>query len=88
MAHVILPRPLADLTGGELEFDVEAGNVRALIRELDQRCPGLGDLLSGPISVAIDGEIMSDPLLEPLEAESEVHFLPRVGGGSPDLEDR
>jgi len=38
--------------------------------------------------VAIDGEITNEPLLEPLEPESEVHFLPRVGGGSPSLEDR
>ncbi|MEE3327556.1 MAG: MoaD/ThiS family protein [Myxococcota bacterium] len=88
MARVILPRPLAEMTGGELEFEIEAGNVRALIRELDRLFPGMGDLLSGQVTVAIDGEIMSDPLLEPLVAENEVHFLPRVGGGAPRLEDR
>ena len=32
-------------------------------------------------AVAIDGEIYNDPLLEAVEPDSEVHFLPRVGGG-------
>ena len=88
MARVILPKPLAEMTGGELEFEIEARNVRALIRELERLFPGVGELLTGQVAVAIDGEIMNEPLLEPLEPESEVHFLPRVGGGSPRLEDR
>mgnify|MGYP006118809361 FL=1 len=88
LARVILPKPLAEITGGELEFEIEASHVRSLVRELDRLFPGLAELLSGPVAVAIDGEIVSDPLLEPLQAESEVHFLPRVGGGSPLLEDR
>ena len=88
LARVILPKPLAEITGGELEFEIEASHVRALIRELERMFPGLDELLSGQVAVAIDGEIMSDPLLEPLQADTEVHFLPRVGGGSPRLEDR
>lgn len=88
MARVILPKPLAEITGGQLEFEIEATNVRALIRELDRMFPGVDELLSGQVAVAIDGEIMSDPLLEPLQSDMEVHFLPRVGGGSPCLEDR
>ena len=81
MAHVILPKPLAERTGGILEAEVDALNVRGLIRELDRRFPGIGEILSEQTAVAIDGEIVSDGLLQPVQSESEVHFLPRVGGG-------
>jgi hypothetical protein len=33
------------------------------------------------MAVAIDGEIIEDPLLEPIRPESEIHFLPRISGG-------
>jgi molybdopterin converting factor small subunit len=33
------------------------------------------------MAVAIDGEIYQSPLLEKIGAESEVHFLPPIGGG-------
>ena len=54
--------------------------MRRLLAELERRFPGLGEALAGA-AVAIDGEIFPDPLLEPVGPDSEVHFLPRVGGG-------
>ena len=81
MARVILPKPLAEQTGGELELEIDASNVRGLIRELDRRFPGIGEALTDKTAVAIDGEIVNDALLEPVGEDSEVHFLPRVGGG-------
>jgi len=81
MAHVVLPRSLADETGGVLEVDVPGDTVRALIAALDARFPGVGLLLRGRMAVAIDGEIVGDPLLEHVAPDSEVHFLPPVGGG-------
>ena len=81
MAHVILPKPLAERTGGILEIEVDARNVRGLIRELDSRFPGLGEVLSEQTTVAIDGEIVNDALLQPVEPDNEIHFLPRVSGG-------
>ena len=38
-------------------------------------------LIEGRTSLAIDGEIIPDPLLEPIPEESEIHFVPRVAGG-------
>ncbi|MAI78421.1 MAG: hypothetical protein CL917_05755 [Deltaproteobacteria bacterium] len=81
LAHVTLPRSLSEKVEGELELEVDARNVRALIRALDLRFPGIGEILSGQTAVAIDGEILSEAGIEPLSAQSEVHFLPRVGGG-------
>lgn len=82
MAKVLLTSGLVrDLTGGEVEFEVAASNVRALIRALDARFPGLGAKLESEMAVAIDGEIFQDPFLQPVAPESEVCFLPRLKGG-------
>ena len=81
MARVVLPRSLAPHTGGVLVLDVPGANVRALIGAVDARHPGVGALLLERMAVAIDGEIVGDPLLEAVEPDSEVHFLPPVGGG-------
>ena len=81
MARVFLPQALAPRAGGLLEHEVEGRNVRALLSALEARFPGLGAELDGRVAVAIDGEIYNDPLLEAVEPDSEVHFLPRVGGG-------
>jgi sulfur-carrier protein len=78
---VVLPRALRERAGGASRLRVEAGDVRQLLAELERRFPGLGDALARS-AVAIDGEIFPDPLLEPVGPDSEVHFLPRVGGGA------
>jgi molybdopterin converting factor small subunit len=78
---VVLARSLASLTAGQLEHRVEGRNVRQIIAALEQRFPGLGETITAGMAVAIDGEIHADPLLESVGPDSEVHFLPRVGGG-------
>jgi len=80
MARVVLPRSLTSLTGGPTELELDAPDVRALMRLLAERFPAAAEQLEG-MAVAIDGEIHSDPLLEPIESGSEVHFLPRIQGG-------
>lgn len=76
-----IPSRLRHLTAGEQTVDVAADDVRQLIRALDARFPGLGAALGDDTAVAIDGEIVNDPLLEAVEADSEVDFLPRISGG-------
>ena len=80
MAWVEIPQRLQARTHGRARLEVEASNVRALLAELEERFPGLGEVL-GEGAVAIDGEIVNDPLLEPVGPDSEVHFLPKLGGG-------
>lgn len=70
-----------DFTAGESQIEVQADNVRRLIEALDKRFPGLGAELEAKMAVAIDGEIYQDPYLEPIDADSEVFFLPKIGGG-------
>ena len=82
MAHVHFSAGLrSSFTGGVSELVIEASNVKALIRALDERFPGIGAKLSEGTSVAIDGEIIPDADFEPLAATSEVHFLETIGGG-------
>jgi molybdopterin converting factor small subunit len=81
MAIVTLPSALSAETGGPGPVEIDARNMRQLYEELDARWPGVGTRLREESAVAIDGEIIQEPLLEPLDRESEVHFLPPLAGG-------
>jgi molybdopterin converting factor small subunit len=80
MANVLFSSGLRRYTGGEQKIRVEAGTVRELFAALGARYPELPDALKS-MAVAIDGEIVNDPLLESLSPDAEVHFLPPIGGG-------
>ena len=82
MAKVVLTNELGNqFAGGETKVEVQAKNVRQLVRALEERYPGMGVELEAGMAVAIDGEIFADPFLEPIGPDSEVYFLPRIGGG-------
>ncbi|MBH67995.1 MAG: molybdopterin synthase sulfur carrier subunit [Rhodospirillaceae bacterium] len=83
MARVILTDSISKaFTAGVSELEIPALNVRQLIRQLDERYPGLGaEVNNGALSVAIDGDIYQDAFLEDLKPNSEVAFLPKIGGG-------
>lgn len=59
---------------------IEANSVIALIKALDNLYPGCASALT-QASVAIDGDIYSDALTEPLDELSEVVFMPSIEGG-------
>ncbi len=80
MARVFFPKSLLPYTNGTDQTDVEARTVQELFRLLEERFPGLGKHRAS-LAVAIDGEIINDPLLEEVEPDSEVHFLPPISGG-------
>ncbi len=82
MARVVLTSGLSKwFTGGEMELELEANDVRRLIGALDARFPGIGEHLQAGMAVAIDGEIFQDPFVETIAPDSEVYFLPRIEGG-------
>ena len=82
MAHVsIMADRARDLAGGVREIEIEASTVRRLIAELEKRFPGLGDFVEDHAAIAIDGEIHQDALGSPLQPNSEVVLIPRIGGG-------
>lgn len=81
MAQVHFSAGLRDLTGGLAQVEVEATTVRRLLAALEEMFPGLGDRLSEASSVAINGEIFTDAEFEPVNSDSEVHFLDIFQGG-------
>jgi sulfur-carrier protein len=94
MPIVWIPSLIRDLTGGQQTVTVEGATVRQVVRELEARFPGIAARLcedaedgelSPHINVAVDGVVSPLGMLEPVGPESEVHFLPAVGGGVADL---
>ena len=82
LAHIILTSGLGNqYAGGQTEFEIEAANVRRLVAALEKLFPGIGPEIEREMAVAIDGQIYQDPFLEPISPDSEVYFLPRIGGG-------
>jgi len=81
MARVFFPENLRQFTHGRISLTIAADTYRDLDVELDKRFPGISKLVGREMMVAIDGEIVAEPFLEPLEADTEVHFLYRLGGG-------
>ena len=81
MARVVLPSSLARYTGGVTELEVEATDIRGVIRALEALYAGIGRELEEGMAVAIDAEIHQDDLFAPVAPDSEVCFLPRIGGG-------
>jgi molybdopterin converting factor small subunit len=82
MAKIILTSGLgSQFCGGETKFDIDAADVRKLIAALEERFPGIKAELEREMAIAIDGEIYQDPFLERIAPDSEVYFLPRIGGG-------
>lgn len=82
MAKVHLAAALRDLTDGVAEVEIEAGTVRALIKQLDARFPGIGERLREGTSVVVDGEILPDAIYEDIPEGAEIHFLPTLSGGA------
>jgi sulfur-carrier protein len=69
-------------TGGKKEFEIQARNLRGIIKALDAQYPGLAEHLEEETTVAIDGEIHeSGNYVQPVREGSEVFFIPKLEGG-------
>ncbi len=80
MARIVFPDHLLQHTEGEREVELLADNFRELLLALDQRWPGIEEVLT-KCAVAIDGQIYQDAFLEPLQSDSEIFFMQRIEGG-------
>ena len=92
MATVFVSIPLRRYTGGESSMEVPGATLRALVRNLDERYPGIAEALVNPedadrlmpgLAGIVDGEPTNMGLLTPLDEHSEVHFIPAISGGAP-----
>ena len=87
MAKIFIPTMLQSLTAGVKLVDLDARNVRQIIERLEELYPGMKDRLveDGEIrpnlAIAIDGDVAIMGMLEKVGENSEVHFVPAIGGG-------
>jgi len=78
---------LQKMADGAQKVDMEVRNVRQVIERLDELYPGIKDRLledgdiAPNIAVAIDGDVAIMGLLQRVGENSEVHFVPAIGGG-------
>jgi molybdopterin synthase sulfur carrier subunit len=87
MPTVVIPALLRKFTGGVALVEVRGGSIRELVRHLGEQFPGIdkqllvdGDIRPS-IAVSIDGEIATGGVLDTVGENSEVHFIPALGGG-------
>ena len=87
MAKIFIPTMLQSLTAGVKRVDLDARNVRQIIERLEELYPGMKDRLveDGEIrpnlAIAINGDVAIMGMLEKVGENSEVHFVPAIGGG-------
>ena len=85
MPTVILSHDLARrFSAGETHFEMAAQDVdtvRAVVRALDARFPGIGPELRNESAVALDGVIHQGALLTSVEGVAEICFMPAIEGG-------
>ena len=87
MAEVWIPRQLQGLTLGQAQVQVAGATVRQVIQSLEDAYPGIihflcdDNGLAPNMAVVVDGETSYMGLLEKVQENSEIHFLPAIGGG-------
>jgi len=90
MPEVWLPPRLQRLTGGQQQVQVEGQTVRQIVDNLERAFPGIKmelydeeeDIIMPGMSVIVDGETSQLGLLEHVRSDSEIHFLPALGGSA------
>jgi molybdopterin synthase sulfur carrier subunit len=88
MVTVWIPSLLRAFTQGLETVKVSGATVRQIIDSLDAAYPGMkdrlcagGELRSG-MAVVINSEVAQRGLSHPVPDNSEVHFVPAIGGGA------
>jgi len=88
MPTVWIPATLRALANQQETVRVGGATIREVIEQLDAQFPGIqarlcdGDSLRRGLVVAIDTEVSRAGLGQAVEENSEVHFLPAIGGGT------
>ena len=87
MAQVFLPYDLRKFTGGNGQVEVAGATLGELVGNLESAYPGITEhiLEDGrlkPGLAAVVGHVATrQGLLQPLEPDTEVHFVPAISGG-------
>ena len=87
MSVVIVPNQMRPLAGGRSRIETQGATLRQVFRDLGERFPELRDRLmrddaiAPGISVAIDDNVVSTGLSEPVPPDAEITIVPQISGG-------
>ena len=81
MVDVQLWAGLRRFTDDQHIVSVEASSIREMLAALTAKYPGLEPILADGVSVAINGEIYAESIVEPIPPGAEVILLQRLKGG-------
>ena len=89
MATIYIPSLMRDLTGGREIIQIEGADMRQIIANLEATYPGFRKRLleegtqriKPNIAVMIDGRNARRILIDKVNEQSEIHFLPAISGG-------
>jgi molybdopterin synthase sulfur carrier subunit len=89
MPDVWIPPQIQRITGAPDRVQVEGATVRQVINNLERTHPGIKELLydeelddiTPGLAVIVDGDVSQLGLMERVNSDSEMHFLPAIGGG-------
>ena len=87
MATVWIPPLLRPFAGEQESALVPGATLREVIGALDVKFPGIkdrlldGEQLRAGLSVVIDTQVNREGLSASVAQDSEVHFIPAIGGG-------
>lgn len=90
MPEVWIPPQMQRSTGAPDRVQVDGATVRQVINNLERHHPGIKALLydaelddiTPGLAVIVDGDVSQLGLMERVNADSEMHFLPAIGGGA------
>ncbi len=91
MPEVWIPTRLRSLTAGQQRVRVPGKTLRQVVNNLEREFPGMkaylcdesGEDIMPGLAVVIDEQTDdSMGLLQPVEEDSEIHFVPAIGGGA------
>ena len=87
MPRVFIPPMLRSITSGSEIVDASGANVREVLEDLESRFPGIIDQLCEDgsirpdVSVVVGDDISALGMLQKVDEDSEIHFLPTIAGG-------
>jgi len=87
LSTIFIPTMLQKLTSGAKSIEMKASNVRQVVEQLEELYPSIkgrlveNDEMQEGLAVVVDGDVAIMGLLTKVSENSEVHFVPAIGGG-------
>ena len=81
MVEVTLWGGLVPFADNQSKVNVEARNIRELLRKLQERYPGLRDPIKNEVAVVVDGVVHRNDWSKELPEDAEVFLMRRLAGG-------